>query len=206
MLAYTSGGFTDKVVQKCENDLDTLRQQFRESDLANRIISAIQVVTSLIPSPSGASVPVQDNNLVKQAYGEEVGDVIRGTFVPEGHLVRHHRQKLALAGNSTAPDEGLTVTVDVAEDLRQRTVWMLAKSNSSRNSSVSSPGTVGAQEISTSRRNSIYDMQLDSPGRAQEKSRVEYLEEVLRGSSEGSHDPQKLVDLDLVQPSLDFLP
>jgi len=189
VLAYTTGGYTDDVIENSQGALAKLRHEFSGVELADRIIKA-----------------VQDNELVNQEYGDKLGDMIRETFVPEGHLVYHHRQKIGLTRTTTPPEESLSK--DAAEELRQRTHWMLSKSNSSRQSHLSNYSISSASEILGSRRDSgfLEERAEDLKGLLVEKSKEEYLQEVLVCTTELTEELQKLPDLDLGDPPLGFMP
>ena len=43
VLAYTSMGFTDNVADECREVIELLRHTFKETDLADRIVHAVEV-------------------------------------------------------------------------------------------------------------------------------------------------------------------
>ena len=98
----------------------------------------------------------------------------------------------------------MSVKDEVAEELRRKTGW-ITKTNSSRNSSISSPRTTSASDLFHGRRDSIYEED-ELMGANPERSREDYLHELLMGSSELTDDSQRLPDFDLGDPPLGFMP
>lgn len=188
VLAYTTGGYSDQVVEKCEVVLGKLREELAGVKLEERLIQSLE-----------------DNELVKQEFGDTVGDVIRGVFIPEGHLLHNQRQKIGITRKIT-PSEA-EPTEDIAEELRGRISWMLPKSNSSRHSDVSSPGTNNSLDLPLSRYPSLRrEGEIDTKTSVSEKSKEDILQEVLRGSSEFQDEDQALTDHELENPPIGFMP
>lgn len=191
-------------MENSQQALEKLRHEFRNVELAHRVVTAVQV--NAHSTAVDLHLCLQDNELVKQEYGENLGDIIQSTFIPEGHLLYHNRQKIGLTRSTTPPDD--TLSREAAEELRQKTYWMLSKSNSnsSRQNHLSYPSMSSTSEFLHSRRDSILEETAEDIGQNLEKSREEYLRDLLCGSSELPEEGEKLPDFDLGDPPLGFIP
>lgn len=108
-------------------------------------------------------------------------------FAPEDHISQY-RQKIGLGRTATPQDD--KQGKDAAEELSQRTNWMLTKSTSSRHSL--SASVASASEIDMSRRASLQDELGDEIRPNAEKSRDDYLYELLMGSGDLHEESEKV--------------